>query len=127
MTDTMDVGETEVIKLDRMGRSRYTQQYREKVLDAFEQSGMTCRAFAQQCGVKYQTFATWMQKRKRAAGELDGRQQPSSPGEPKFLLAEIRKEEPAAGLTVTLPSGAVVHASSREQLPLMVELLRALS
>ena len=64
MTDTKDVGETEVIKLDRMGRSRYTQQYRDKVLDAFEQSGMTYRAFAQHCGVKYQTFATWVQKRR---------------------------------------------------------------
>ena len=87
---------------------------------------MTYRAFAEQCGVKYQTFATWVAKRKRVTGKLSGKA-PCSTGERKFLLAEVREEEPTAGLRITLPSGAVVHACDREQVPLLVELLRALS
>ena len=67
-----------------------------------------------------------LSKRRRATGKLSGKQ-PSPTGETKFLLTEVREEEPVAGLRVTLPSGAVVHACCREQLPLVVELLRALS
>ena len=126
MTATTGGSELEVIKLDKLGRTRYTQEYRDQVVDAFEQSGMTAAAFARQCGVKYQTFVTWIAKRRESAGEPNGKPA-STRSEPKFLLAEIRAEEPVVSLQVTLPNGAVVHASCREQLPLLAELLRALS
>ncbi len=46
-----------IIKSDRTGRTRYTAQYKRKVLDAFESSSLSAPAFAMQCGVKYPTFA----------------------------------------------------------------------
>jgi transposase-like protein len=126
MTDTTGGSEPEVIKLDKLGRSRYSEEYRLQVLDAFEQSGMTAMAFAGQCGVKYQTFMTWLKRRRGTVVDSRVKSSSASIG-PKFLLAEVREQQPAEGLQVTLPSGAVVHASCREQLPLLVELLRALA
>jgi transposase-like protein len=124
MTDTNGAGETEVIKLDRLGRSRYTKEYRIQVLDAFERSELTGQAFARHCGVKYQTLATWVQKRKKATrSELEANALPAAPS---FLLAELRDESSPAGLKVSLPGGAVLYASSHEQVPLLVELLKAL-
>ena len=50
---------TEIIKADARGRMRYTAEFRQEVLEAFEMSGMSAAGFARQCGVKYQTFAGW--------------------------------------------------------------------
>ena len=126
MTDTRELCETEVIKLDRLGRNRYTEEFRAQAVDGFEQSGMTGMAFARELGVKYQTFVAWVKKRRDAAGAVKAKSSRPAARE-AFLLAEIREEEPPEGLSVSLPGGAVVHATSREQLPLLVELLKALS
>jgi transposase-like protein len=60
--------ETLTLKTDVLGRVRMPADRREAILDAFEQSGMNGQAFARQIGVKYPTFATWVQKRRRRRG-----------------------------------------------------------
>lgn len=45
-----------------------TRDRREQILDRFESSGMSGQSFAGQIGVKYSTFASWVQKRRRARG-----------------------------------------------------------
>ena len=49
-----------IIKSDRVGRSRYSASFKAEVLAAYARSGMSGPAFAQQCGVKYPTFASWV-------------------------------------------------------------------
>ena len=41
---------------------------REAILDEFDRSGMSGAEFAQYLGIKYQTFATWVQKRRTQKG-----------------------------------------------------------
>ena len=61
--------ETLILKTDVLGRVSMPADRREAILDAFEQSDMSGQAFAKQIGVKYPTFASWMQKRRRLRGD----------------------------------------------------------
>ena len=60
---------TDLLKTDVLGRVTLGREQREAVLDAFEASGMTGQAFALQHGIKIQTFASWIQKRRHARGD----------------------------------------------------------
>ena len=53
------------LKTDVLGRIHATRDYREALLDAFEQSNLPGTKFAAAHGVKYTTFANWRQKRRR--------------------------------------------------------------
>jgi hypothetical protein len=61
----------EFLKTDVLGRVRVRPEQREKMLDAFEASAMTGQAFAIHHGIKVQTFASWIQKRRRKRGDYD--------------------------------------------------------
>ena len=64
MTDTTQaVGE--IIKTDVRGRMRVSTERRQNLLAEYEQSGLSAKKFAQLAGLKYQTFASWLQKRRR--------------------------------------------------------------
>lgn len=54
-----------ILKTDRLGRVRTPVAQREALLDAFERSGLSGMKFAALHGVKYPSFAHWVQKRKR--------------------------------------------------------------
>ncbi len=114
---------TSIIKSDRTGRTRYTRQYKQEVLAAFDSSSLSAPQFAAQCGVKYPAFASWI-----AAAKRDGKQSAKVAGGPTFLLAEVAASPGAhsAALEVRLPGGAVAFVPSRGQLPLLVELIRQL-
>ena len=116
---------TSIIKSDRTGRTRYTRQYKQEVLAAYETSSLSAPQFAAQCGIKYPTFVSWI-----AAFRRDGRPSPAR-NRPTFLLAEVAatgdEPETSTALEVRLPGGAVVRVPSRGQLPLLVELLRQLA
>jgi transposase-like protein len=58
----------EVLKVDAMGRVTTPGAVREAALDEFERSGLPATKFAARIGVKYQTFATWVQRRRRGRG-----------------------------------------------------------
>ena len=55
-----------ILKTDVLGRVKTPKERREQLLDEFEKSGLTGQKFAALVGIKYQTFATWAQKRRRA-------------------------------------------------------------
>ena len=59
---------TTLLKRDSLGRVTVGEAQREALLDEFERSGMKGVPFARLVGVNYQTFATWVQKRRRACG-----------------------------------------------------------
>ena len=54
-----------IIKQDTRGRLRTTRERREALLAEFDRSAMTGRKFAKWAGIKYSTFANWLQTRRK--------------------------------------------------------------
>lgn len=112
MTDSDGSGGPKVLKRDAAGRVRTSPEHREALLDAFEQGGLSGPDFARVHGIKYQTFATWRQKRRQQRGAPEDDEQES--GEESFALVEVGASAapvPAVGdcpegvLKVDLPGG----------------------
>ena len=91
---------------------------------------MSSKAFAAHHGIKYTTFANWVQQRRkgRKANAPGSR---SRNGALALSLARVVVEEGAEGtggpLTVELPGGARLEIRSREAARLAAELLGALA
>lgn len=105
MTPTTDEEATLILKTDALGRVRMPKDRREAILDAFERSGMSGQAFATQIGVKYPTFASWVQKRRRSRGDY-----PTQSGRAKSIPQVTLFEavmEPAQAEPVSPASGAL--------------------
>lgn len=126
MTSTNDVSTTAIVKADTRGRTRYSEDYRQEVLDAFEQSGLSGMEFARQCGVKYSTFASWIKKRRESREDRGGGYLPRPATTDPFIIADIRENGSAGGLSVTFPGGVVARASTRDQVELLAVLMRTL-
>ena len=58
-----------LLRTDTRGRVRTPAKRREELLDEFERSGIAATKFAALVGIKYQTFACWVQS-KRQMGHL---------------------------------------------------------
>jgi transposase-like protein len=124
MTDTNLVDE--VLKTDRLGRVRTPVERREALLDEYERSGMSGQAFAGHYGIKYQTLASWVQKRRR---ERAGREAVEKAGGNLRLVEAVierKADSQGAALVVGLPGGARVEVSHGGQVVLVAALLRAL-
>ena len=65
MTNTNETGEATLLKTDDLGRVRTPQARRESLLDEYERSGLSGAKFAALTGIKYSTFATWAQRRRK--------------------------------------------------------------
>ncbi len=61
--------EATILKRDVLGRITVTQEQREALLNEFERRGLKGLPFARMAGVNYPTFASWIQKRRRARGQ----------------------------------------------------------
>jgi hypothetical protein len=115
-----------VIKTDVLGRMRTSAGRREGLLQEFESSGISATKFAELAGVKYQTFATWLQKRRRQ-GKL-----PARTTDPvRWLEAVVEKAQTSGGksplaVVVELPGGSRLEISDVKQVPLAAALLRSL-
>jgi hypothetical protein len=124
MTDTMQAEEV-VIKADVLGRVRTSRERREQLLDEFEKSGLTGQKFAEVVGIKYQTFATWAQKRRQRGAY------PAVKGPKQMRWLEAMVEEGQGGgdknpLMLELPGGAKMQITDARQAALAAVLLRAL-
>ena len=110
---------------DRLqGRLRVSREQRKAVLAEFDQSGMSAAKFAALAGVKYSTFAGWVQRYRRA--------------KPKAALRRLRLLEAVVDpshsqerasehvLSVHLPGQVRIEMSSVAQVPLVTELIRGL-
>jgi transposase-like protein len=122
MATTQETTSTALVKSDRAGRTRYTKTYKSEVVAAYEQSGMTAAAFAQHCGIKYPTFASWLPKSKRSSQSNDQSHELAQP----FVIAEFASPPAADSIKLELPSGVIVHISSSSQLGLLADLLKTL-
>jgi hypothetical protein len=122
----------DLIRSDSKGGVLVPAEQREALLDAYERSGQSGVAFCQQHGLKYPTFATWVQKRRRLSPPEEASSEPIRvPG-----FAEVMLEAPAPGppfapasgnLAITLPDGTRIDIACRSQLSWAAELLRHLS
>ena len=116
-----------ILKVDTVGRVWTPREQREAVLDEFERSGLPASKFAAHIGVKYPTFASWVQKRRtrRGDGAVRTRQEP---GALQWVEAKVdeAKTDALRALVVHLPGGARLEVADAGQAVLAAQLLRAL-
>ena len=114
--------ESSIIRTGSDGRLRYSPAQRQDLLDAFDRSGLSDMSFSRQHGVHYQTFISWLRKRRQTAISPEG-----APG-PAFAEVVLDGPAPAttAALRISLPCGAMMEVSSRAALPWAAELLTTL-
>lgn len=112
--------EEELLKVDAVGRVWTSRRRREALLDEFERSGTSAAQFAALTGVKYPTFASRVQKRRRKK-ETSGRT------EVPLRWMEAVAAAPADGLCVHLPCGARMEIAHGAQAQVSAASLRALA
>ena len=122
-----------VLKQDVLGRVRTPKARRDQLLDEFERSGLPGLKFAELAGIKYQTFATWVQKRRRQRGDYAAGKLTSAKPYVQWLEAVM---EPSPGsvvkagvlfLVLHLPGGVRVEISDVKQVEMAAALVRALA
>src|SRR5512147_740876 len=79
-----------LIKTDVLGRMHRTPEQRERILDEYERSGLSGAKFAALCGVKYQTFAAWLARRKSQRQTHPKRQPHRKPNQVQWLEASMQ-------------------------------------
>lgn len=118
-----------IIRTDSIGRIRISAEHREQLLDSYEQSSLAGTKFAKLHGIKYQTFATWVQKRKRQRGEYELTSKEAPPE--KLLQSLVELDVTAAShindaLSVEHTSGVRLSVSTPAQAQLAATLLNNL-
>ena len=105
-TATMELVETGE-KRDRVGRRITPAARREELVGAWQRSGLTQAEFARREGVRYPTFANWVQQARAANGAR-------KPAVPKVRFAEVQLPAKLGvpALEVRLADGTVVCGAS---------------
>ena len=123
-------GTNEVLKQDRRGRVRVSRERREALLDEFSRSGLSAAEFARMTGIKYPTFANWLQERRKAQPPVleEPREVLVGSGGVRLLEAVVEDRASAtagngAGLFIELPGGGRLTVHSPAQLAMAAELL----
>jgi transposase-like protein len=132
-TELIDTGE----KRDARGRRLTPAARRAELVAAWRESGLTQAAFARREGLKYPTFATWVQEARtgprrcgsgaKPAGPVrfaEVRWPPSSAATAALAAAALAPTMPAAGLEVRLPDGTVVRGDRATDLAALIRALR---
>src|SRR5689334_22773804 len=123
----MTSGVEGVIKTDVLGRMRTSASRRTVLLEEFDKSGLSAKKFSELIGVKYQTLATWLQKRRRSQASLKATETV------KWLEAVVEQAQPAvsagaaSAVVLQWEGGARMEISDVKQIPLAAALIRALA
>jgi hypothetical protein len=131
MTQRISEDRSEVLRVDRRGRVRSTAAQREAALAEFDRSGLSGIKFAALAGINYQTFAAWLGKRRKAAQPQAASAEAGS-GDSLAANGPLRWVEavvdagPKATLLIELPGGMRLEIGHAAQVPLAVQLLKAL-
>jgi len=107
------------VTLDTKGRVRTSKEQRRVILAEFACSGLSAAQFARRTGLKYSTFALWVQRYRRT--KRSGRKPPL-----RLLEAVVTPAPSELALLVQLPGGARVELREASQIPLVAALVRAL-
>lgn len=116
---------SEILRSDTRGRVWRSRQQREQLLEEFDRSGLSGPKFAALTGLKYQTLAGWLMRRKR--GKQMTVPSAACPSPVQWFETIIDKTPAAASsaLIVRLPSGATIEVAAVSQAPLAGAVLRA--
>jgi hypothetical protein len=133
MTSTTGM-EDGILKKDVLGRVKTPRERREALLAEFDQSGMSGQKFAAWAGIKYQTWASWVQKRRRASGKTPAaKARAKVENNVRWLEAVVSPSTDKAatrlkigGLIVQGPGGIRIEITDANQVSLAVQLLREL-
>jgi hypothetical protein len=120
---------SEILKADKRGRVRTTPQRREELLAEFDRSGLSGPKFAALTGLKYQTLAGWLHRRKQQR-QVSPIVTASKASAVQWLETVIEKAHgpqaaPATALIVRLPSGVTLELTHPTQAALAGAVLRA--
>ena len=107
------------VTLDTKGRVRTSREQRRVILAEFERSGISAAQFAQRAGLKYSTFAAWVQRYRRT-------KRPKRRSPLRLLEAVVGPAPLIPALQVQLPGGARLEIREAGQIPLAAALVRAL-
>jgi len=112
-----------------VGRVHTPPERRESLLDEFERSGLSGPKFAQLAGIKYQTFAAWVTRRRKQRGGVQPAVQ--SPDPVRWLEAVVTEANAPKGtgsspVRIQLSAGAWLEFSDPRQIDLVVALVHAL-
>jgi transposase-like protein len=119
MTEVVEDGR----KRDRAGRVHMPRERREELLGEYERSGLSQAAFARRAGVRYPTFAHWVQEHRRSGGA-------TATTPPRFVELRLPAPPPSSStvplseLSVTLPDGVVLRGAEPSALAALVRALR---
>jgi transposase-like protein len=107
------------VTMDTKGRVRTSKEQRRVILAEFERSRVSAAQFAQRTGLKYSTFAGWVQRYRRT--KRSGLKSPV-----RLLEAVVGPAPLNLALEVRLPGGARLEIREASQVPLVAALVRAL-
>ena len=107
------------VTMDAKGRVRTSKEQRRVILAEFERSGVSAAQFAQRSGVKYSTFAAWVQRYRRT-------KRPGLKSPVRLLEAVVSQAPLSSALEVQLPGGARLEIRETSQVALVAALVRAL-
>jgi|SRR5271167_2875845 len=128
MTNTTPA-EEQVLKTDVLGRVQTPAARREQLLDEFERSGLSGQKFAAVVGIKYPTFASWVQQRRRKRGDYVAGKVPAPRNKVRWLEAVVEQNpggQSQPALVLALSGGARIEIGDLKQVALAAALVRAL-
>jgi hypothetical protein len=115
-----------ILKRDERGRVRVPRERQEVLLNEFERSGLSGMKFAALCGVKYPSFAGWVQRRRRER-EGAGVSPAKNPPAVQWMEALLPGPVSGAALALHLPGGVRMEITAAGQAPLAAAVVRALA
>ena len=86
---------------------------------AYVQSGLTQKAFAKREGIKFCTFTSWLQQRRKVAPGV------SQARGTRFAEVALFGREEASGLEVQLADGTIVRGRSAAEVAKVAGILRS--
>jgi len=137
--------ESDILKTDVLGRVTIPKAKREEMLNTFERSSMSGVQFARTHGIAVTTFASWIQKRRRARGDYDNVEtrrklrmpentKTKEPSVSKQSVTLIEVEMNSTGsecstscLEIILANGVKILVTHENQIPLLKTLIREVS
>jgi transposase len=132
MTNTTELrAPEELLKTDVLGRVQTPVERREALFDEFERSGLSGKEFTAMTGVNYQTFASWMQKRRRLRGDYE-KMKAATKAKPQRKLRWMEAVvdggtgKPGKALSIQLPGGARLEIADEQRAILAGRLIREL-
>lgn len=128
MTSMVAEGEV-ILRTDVLGRVTMPRERRERVLDEFDESGLSGAEFARLSGVKYQTFANWVQRRRRERKQYPKAKKAATHPPLQWVEAILDKTSPVQAnrvLIMHLANGVRLEIADAAQAALAAALLRSL-